>query len=147
MLAKSCRRLGLINLSLSAFSPPSLAVPILRLPLRSQLFERPDDAALIGSSDARGFNTEAIARDVANRHFIVDVGGNIFLPRICLVPRCLSGIRCTRSKSLSGHQYSPLRKEALHALEPLGSGCRIRKGEQRQEKHYHNFTVGARAEH
>jgi hypothetical protein len=31
-------------------------------------------------------------------------------------------------------------------LEPLGSGCRIRKGEQRHDKHYHDFIACAGAE-
>jgi hypothetical protein len=39
-----------------------------------------------------------------------------------------------------------LGKEALPTFEPLGSGCRIRKGEQRHDDCYHAFIARARAQ-
>src|SRR5262245_53870752 len=39
-----------------------------------------------------------------------------------------------------------LGKEALPTFEPLGSGCRIRKGEQRHDDCYHAFIAHARAQ-
>jgi hypothetical protein len=37
-------------------------------------------------------------------------------------------------------------KTALPTLSPLGSGCRIRKGEQRHDDYYHAFIARARAQ-
>ena len=39
-----------------------------------------------------------------------------------------------------------LGKEALPTFEPLGSGCKIRKGEQRHDDCYHAFIARARAQ-
>jgi hypothetical protein len=39
-----------------------------------------------------------------------------------------------------------LGEQALPAFEPLGSGCRIREGEQRHDESYHDLTDDAVAE-
>jgi hypothetical protein len=39
-----------------------------------------------------------------------------------------------------------MRKGGVAHLEPLGSGCRIRKGEQRHDDYYHAFIARARAQ-
>ena len=75
------------HFSLSAFRPPSLAIPRLLLQLPSQLFERSGDAALIGSPDARGFDKQGFASDLPDCHPVLgaDVGRNVFFPNVRLV--------------------------------------------------------------
>ena len=47
---------------------------------------------------------------------------------------------CRRARDCPGHCW--IREGGVAHLEPLGSGCRIRNGEQRDE-HYHAFIARA----
>src|SRR5262249_18722620 len=51
---------------------------------------------------------------------------------------------CRSSRDCPGRCL--IREGGVAHLEPLGSGCRIRKGEQRHDDYYHAFIARARAQ-